>query len=57
MKECIKCDDTGFVFPECETCGRKGWVEDPKYGGTMTCPECEGDAEERCVKCDGSGQF
>lgn len=54
-KECGNCNGTGYLFDECETCGRNGWVDDPKDGGTMTCPDCEGESEEKCDACDGEG--
>ena len=56
MSECKKCDGTGYSFSECETCFRKVWVDDPKDGGTMTCPDCDGESEERCNLCDGTGE-
>lgn len=34
----------------CDTCKGNGWVYDPSDGGTMTCPECDGDVPE-CVTC------
>lgn len=27
----------------CPTCGGNGWVYDPSDGGTMTCPDCDGE--------------
>lgn len=47
---CIFCEDTGMEYPDCETCGGWGWIEDPEDGGTMTCPECAG---EPCHVCNG----
>lgn len=35
---------------KCDMCDGNGWVEDPSDGGTMTCPECEGETME-CVTC------
>lgn len=30
----------------CPLCDGKGWVEDPSDGGTMVCPECDGEVLE-----------
>ena len=57
MKCCDKCEGTGYADEYCETCERKGWVEDPLDGGTMTCPECDGESETLCEECDGTGQL
>jgi hypothetical protein len=46
--DCEHCQDTKLAHPDCETCEGNGWVDDPKDGGTMTCPECDG---ERCPHC------
>jgi DnaJ-class molecular chaperone len=51
-EECSTCDGTGKEFPDCEDCEGKGWVPDPVYGGTMTCPTCN---SEDCSDCDGEG--
>ena len=56
MIECKKCDGSGYTFPSCERCYRLGWVDDPSDGGTITCPECEGESIERCKLCDGTGE-
>lgn len=50
--ECQHCKGTCVEFPECETCGGNGWVDDPDDGGTISCPECGG---EKCSTCEGSG--
>jgi hypothetical protein len=60
MKECTECGGTGYVEPlECNTCGRDGWVYDPSDGGTMTCPDCDGDCGEHCPAedCDGGNVY
>jgi DnaJ-class molecular chaperone len=39
-------DDEDDDFEEdCETCDGAGWVSDPSDGGTMTCPDCEGEGK------------
>lgn len=53
-KVCEACDGTGYAHDECPTCERNGWVDDPK-GGTMTCPDCGGDAAAYCGVCEGEG--
>lgn len=52
---CGYCNGSGRK-EECEKCYGKGWVPDPSDGGTMTCPQCDGDAAEECNKCDGTGE-
>ena len=47
--ECGECRGTGMAYPDCKLCEGNGWVDDPKDGGTMTCPEC--DCEE-CPFCE-----
>ena len=51
---CKHCNGTGMEDPECEMCEGKGWIEDEENGGTMTCPECDG---EECSECDGTGEI
>lgn len=51
--KCEACDGTGMLVPDCETCSGAGWVDDEEDGGTMTCPECDGD---KCDVCHGSGE-
>lgn len=51
--KCVACDGTGMAVPDCEACEGTGWVDDEKDGGTMTCPECNGD---KCDQCGGSGE-
>ena len=46
--ECPYCKDTHMKYPDCETCDGNGWVDDPDDGGTMCCPECDG---EECYYC------
>jgi|AntDeeMetagen681_2_1112603.scaffolds.fasta_scaffold08533_4 DnaJ-class molecular chaperone len=53
---CAVCDGTGYLSDECGTCGRAGWIEDDQDGGTMTCPDCDGDADQTCDECEGTGQ-
>lgn len=50
--KCRACDGTGMDEPDCSLCTGKGWVDDPR-GGTMTCPNCDGD---KCSRCNGSGE-
>lgn len=50
---CPDCDGTGMAVPDCEVCEAKGWVPDPKDGGTKCCPECDGDV---CATCLGTGE-
>lgn len=50
-KDCPHCETTKMEFPHCKTCNGYGWIDDPK-GGTMTCPECNG---EECSECNGEG--
>ena len=38
-------DDDEDFEDDCETCDGNGWVDDPSDGGTMTCPDCEGDGK------------
>ena len=46
------CHD-GYMEPECNTCGiNRGWVNDEEDGGTMSCPECDGDSGLTCELCD-----
>lgn len=52
---CRTCQGSGRKCA-CETCEGNGWVDDPSDGGTMTCPECNGEAGEPCVSCEGSGE-
>lgn len=47
---CEHCQDTQLEHPNCETCKGFGWIEDPSDGGTMSCPECDG---EPCQTCGG----
>lgn len=48
-RDCEVCDGTGSAMPEgCVTCNDTGWVDDPSDGGTMTCPDCMGEAGEYC---------
>lgn len=54
-KPCNKCDGTGRAHEECETCESNGWVDDPDDGGTMTCPDCQGESAELCLECEGTG--
>lgn len=49
--ECPHCNGKKMEFPDCEECEGRGWVDDPD-GGTMSCPECDG---ESCSICDGEG--
>lgn len=49
--ECPHCNGKKMEFPDCEECEGRGWVDDPD-GGTMSCPECNG---ESCSTCDGEG--
>lgn len=38
------CDCVDFIGEEtCEECDGSGWVYDPSDGGTMVCPDCDGD--------------
>lgn len=46
--ECEDCRGTGMMFPDCEKCEGHGWVRDPSDGGTMSCPDCDG---EYCNEC------
>ena len=49
QKECPACDGTGSQQPEgCARCGSDGWVDDPKDGGTMNCPDCKGLSGQPC---------
>lgn len=58
FKECGECDGTGRLMADgCEACNSNGWVDDPSDGGTMTCPECLGDAGEECPDCEGEGRL
>lgn len=50
---CTQCEGTMMEYPDCDTCGGQGWVDDPDDGGTMTCPECDA---EPCSHCDGTGE-
>lgn len=54
--ECPHCEGSGYEYDECETCGRNGWVEDEENGGTMTCPDCEGESSTQCEECEGDGE-
>jgi len=47
--ECPHCNGKKVEVPDCEECEGRGWVDDPD-GGTMTCPECNG---ETCSVCGG----
>ena len=49
--ECPHCNGKKMEVPDCEECEGRGWVDDPD-GGTMACPECNG---ESCSVCDGEG--
>ena len=49
--ECPHCNGKKMEFPDCEECEGRGWVDDPE-GGTMMCPECNG---ESCSECGGEG--
>ena len=49
--ECPHCNGKKMEVPDCEECEGRGWVDDPG-GGTMTCPECDG---EYCSVCGGEG--
>lgn len=51
--DCPACNGTGMAVPDCESCNGNGWVDDEEDGGTMTCPECNGD---KCDTCDGTGE-
>lgn len=51
--KCTECDGTGMAVPDCEECNGNGSVDDPSDGGTMMCPECDGD---KCEACHGSGE-
>jgi hypothetical protein len=53
--ECKPCRGTGYKHEGCERCERDGWVEDLEDGGTMTCPECNGESAELCSICQGDG--
>jgi DnaJ-class molecular chaperone len=61
MDTCETCKGTGRAKEEwqtdegCETCESYGWVPDPSDGGTMTCPDCDGDSAENCEECEGTG--
>lgn len=50
---CTACDGSGMAVPDCETCDGRGWVDDEEDGGTMMCPDCDGD---KCDTCGGSGE-
>ena len=49
-ENCDACSGSGNL--ECDTCDSAGWVDDPSDGGTMTCPDCQG---EKCIECNGEG--
>lgn len=51
--DCPLCHGSGLVMWDCETCEGNGWVEDSEDGGTMMCPDCDG---EKCEFCMGSGE-
>ncbi len=51
---CKVCDGEGKVFPSCESCEGRGWVDDPEDGGTMECPVCK---NEECEECNGTGEI
>ena len=61
MDTCKECNGSGRVNKAwqdsegCETCTNNGWVYDPSDGGTMTCPDCDGESAEVCEPCDGTG--
>ena len=48
---CPHCNGKKMEVPDCEECKGRGWISDPG-GGTMTCPECDG---ESCSVCGGDG--
>ncbi len=51
--ECPHCNGKKMEVPDCEECEGRGWVDDPD-GGTMICPECDG---ESCSVCGGEGEI
>lgn len=52
---CKECRGVGKKA-ECELCEGNGWVDDPEDGGTMVCPDCDGEAGINCQECEGSGE-
>lgn len=50
---CKHCNGSGMEAFDCSECSGDGWVDDEEDGGTMTCPECDG---EKCSVCGGSGE-
>ena len=56
---CKHCDGTGYEYDECETCGRDGWVYDEvtPEGGTIVCPDCEGESDVLCERDCDDGQW
>lgn len=53
--DCPTCDGEVYLYDECDTCGRAGWVVDEEDGGTMTCLDCGGESAVRCRECNGEG--
>ena len=58
-EQCTQCDGqrNKFLDEPCQTCGNDGWVDDDIDGGTMTCPECDGEAGQICTDCNGEGYY
>lgn len=52
IEDCDCCDGSGYD-DSCQECEGRGWVDDESDGGTITCPNCDGD--NICWYCDGTG--
>ncbi len=51
-KDCHLCRGTGT----CQTCGGKGWYNNPYGTGTVECPNCCYSNKGKCGKCCGTGK-